>query len=128
MVILTILPLSVLVYANRAQRHPNGLCQYSYYIFFYFWETSSKAPRRAHCQYSYFLHLFSLFLFAYTMNTHIQWYCFIPLDIIIFYSKIPISLFCKVVQNSNIFLDVNGFSSISQDNLILISFVGQLWC
>jgi len=69
--------LRVLVYAKvflkvfRAQRHPVGLCQYSFYLFI--WETSSKAPCRAYCQYSYFLHLFICFIFFSFIHLHIPW-------------------------------------------------------
>ena len=74
------------------------------FFLFLFGRRAQRRPFRTYCQYSYVLHLFVLFSFyfcvflifffsfssffllwfAHIMNTHIQWYSFIPLDIPIF--------------------------------------------
>ena len=52
----------------------------------------------------HFYHFFFFYSFAYTMNTHIQRYSFIPMDIPIFlYFKIPFSYFKGTVQFSKWF-------------------------
>jgi hypothetical protein len=117
----------VLITANifetfRAQRHPVGLCQYSFFL----WETSSKAPSRTYCQYSYFLHLFIYFICIYHEYTHPR-YSFIPMDIPIFLLfKIPNSLFYKARFSFKILFQYNSsfhFFKVSKHPILCNSLI-----
>ena len=97
---------------SRAQRHPVGLCQYS----FKFGRRTQRRPIGLIAStliFSIFSFVSSLFfyIYAYTMNTHIQWYSFIPMDIPIFLLfKIPNSLFKKdIIRFQNVFSIKSNF-------------------